>query len=92
MARYGETAEPLGALLREFGPSRKAVHPSFPFWACVKHNVHGGFPEAIYDALPKSPGLAVGIEADFVETRRRRRDSGFEWTRRSPAKRWSMPL
>ena len=68
--------------------------------ALRKHNVHGGFPEAIYDALHKNPGLAirvahslvaahyprtrqrevlraVGIEADFVESRRRRRDSGF---------------
>ena len=127
MAPYSETAEPLSALLREFGPSRKAVHPTFPFWrlradgvwaidgaahvtvtksgdahesALRKHNVHGGFPEAIYDALHKDPGLAirvarslvaahfpptrrravlraVGIEADFVESRRRRRDSAF---------------
>ena len=127
MAPYSETAEPLSALLREFGPSRKAVHPSFPFWrlradgvweidgaahvtvtksgdahegALRKYNVHGGFPEAIYDALHKDPGLAfqvarslldahfpwtrhreilraVGIEADFVESRRRRRDSAF---------------
>ena len=127
MAPYSETAEPLSALLREFGPSRKALHPSFPFWrlraddvweidgaahvtvtksgdahesALRKHNVRGGFPEAIYDALHKDPGLAVrvarslvaahfprtrqrevlravGIEADFVESRRRRRDSAF---------------
>ena len=127
MAPYSGIAEPLGDLLREFGPPRKAVHPSFPFWrlradgvwvidgaahvtvtksgdaheaALRKHNVHGGFPEAIYDALHKAPGLAiqvarslldahfprtrhheilraVGIEADFVESRRRRRDSTF---------------
>ena len=32
MAPYSELAEPLGDLLREFGPPRKAVHPSFPFW------------------------------------------------------------
>ena len=127
MAPYSEIAEPLGDLLREFGPPRKAVHPSFPFWrlradgvwaidgaaqvtvtksgdahegALRKHNVHGGFPEEIYDALHNDPGLAtrvarsllaahfpwtrhreilraVGIEVDFVESRRRRRDSGF---------------
>ena len=127
MAPYSEVAEPLGALLREFGPPRKAVYPSFPFWclradgvwaldgaahvtvtksgdahegALRKHNVHGGFPGAIYDALHNDPGLAiqvarslldahfpwtrhreilraVGIEADFVESRRRRRDSEF---------------
>lgn len=127
MAPYSELAEPLGNLLREFGPPRKAVHPSFPFWrlradgvwaldgaaqvtvtksgdahegALRKHNVHGGFPETIYDALHQDPGLAmqvarslldahfpwtrhreilraVGIEADFVESRRRRRDSAF---------------
>ncbi|MCY3820483.1 MAG: HNH endonuclease [Gammaproteobacteria bacterium] len=127
MAPYSELAEPLGDLLREFGPPRKAVHPSFPFWrlradgvwaldgaaevtvtksgdahegALRKHNIHGGFPEAIYDALHQDPGLAmrvahslldahfpwtrhreilraVGIEADFVESRRRRRDSAF---------------
>ena len=127
MAPYSETTEPLSALLREFGPQRKSVHPSFPFWrlradgvwaiegaanvtvtksgdahegALRKHNVHGGFPEAIYVALHKEPRLAiqvarslldahfpwtrhreilraVGIEADFVESRRRRRDSGF---------------
>lgn len=127
MAPYSELAEPLGDLLREFGPPRQAVHPNFPFWrlradgvwavddaaqvtvtksgdahesALRKHNVHGGFPEAIYVALHKDPGLAmqvarslldahfpwtrhreilraVGIEADFVEARRRRRDSAF---------------
>ena len=127
MASYSEIAEPLGDLLREFGPPTKAVHPSFPFWrlrtdrvwaidgaaqvtvtksgdahegALRKHDVRGGFPEAIYDALNNDPGLAmqvarslldahfpwtshreilraVGIEADFVESRRRRRDSGF---------------
>ena len=32
MAPYSEIAEPLGDLLREFRPPRKAVHPSFPFW------------------------------------------------------------
>ena len=127
MTSYSETAKPLSVLLREFGPSRKAYHPSFPFWrlrangvweidgaahvtvtksgdahesALRKHNVHGGFPEAIYDALHRDPDLAmqvarslldahfpwtrhreilraVGIEADFVESRRRRRDSAF---------------
>ena len=131
MAPYSEVAGPLGDLLREFGPPRKAVHPSFPFWrlradgvwavddeaqvtvtksgdahegALRKHNVHGGFPEAIYDALHQDPGLAVQVarslvdahfpwtrhreilravgievdfEVDFVQSRRRRRDSAF---------------
>ena len=127
MASYSEVATFLGALLREFGPSRKAVHSSFPFWrlcadsvweldgatrvtvtksgdahesALREYNVHGGFPKAIYDALQHDSGLAeqiarslldahfpptrhrailraVGIDLDFVESRRRRRDSGF---------------
>ena len=32
MASYGDVATSLGALLREFGPSRRSVHTSFPFW------------------------------------------------------------
>ena len=130
MAAYSEVAEALGGLLREFGPARKAVHTSFPFWrlrgdgvwvlegaadvtvtksgdahegALRKYDVHGGFPEAIYDAFHDDPRLAqqvarslldahfpwtrhreilrtVGIDPDypdFVQSRRRRRDSGF---------------
>ena len=30
--KYAEVHEPLGDLLREFGPPRKVVHPEFPFW------------------------------------------------------------
>ena len=127
MASYSDAAVPLAALLREFGPSRKVVHTSFPFWrlrgdgvwtlegaeqvtvtksgdahegALRRHNVHGGFPQAIYDGLHDDPGLArqvalallerhfpptlhhrilrtVGIDPDYVQSRRRRRDSGF---------------
>jgi putative restriction endonuclease len=29
---FTEIEEPLTALLREFGPPRKALHPEFPFW------------------------------------------------------------
>ncbi len=29
---YAEIEEPLAALLREFGPPRKQLHPEFPFW------------------------------------------------------------
>ena len=94
MAAYSELAEPLGDLLREFGPPRKTVHPSFPFWrlradgvwavddaaqvtvtksgdahegALRKHNVHGGFPEAIYDGCGSSSSMAVGRSKGFCE-------------------------
>ena len=30
--KYAEVHEPLGDLLREFGPPRKVVHPEYPFW------------------------------------------------------------
>jgi len=29
---FTEVEEPLAALLREFGPPRKSVHPEYPFW------------------------------------------------------------
>ena len=127
MVSYSDVAVALAALLREFGPSRRAIHTSFPFWrlrgdgvwalegadrvtvtksgdahegALRRHDVHGGFPKTIYDGLHDDPGLArqvarslmdkhfpptlhhrilrtVGIDPDLVESRRRRRDSGF---------------
>jgi putative restriction endonuclease len=30
--KYSEVHEPLGNLLREFGPPRTVVHPEYPFW------------------------------------------------------------
>jgi putative restriction endonuclease len=33
---FGEVEVKLGALLREFGPPRKAVHPEYPFWRLQK--------------------------------------------------------
>lgn len=32
LLRYDEVHERLGALLRDFGPPRKVVHPEYPFW------------------------------------------------------------
>jgi putative restriction endonuclease len=32
LIRFREVDQELGRLLREFGPSRKSVHPEYPFW------------------------------------------------------------
>ena len=128
MAPYSELAEPLGDLLREFGPPRKAVHPQLPVLASAVQMVSGHWtarrrsrsrraatptrahfasttstadsPRRSTTRFTRTPGWrlqvarslldahfpwtrhreilrAVGIEADLVESRRRRRDSAF---------------
>lgn len=34
--RFADCEKPLDALLREFGPTRKAYHPEYPFWRLTK--------------------------------------------------------
>lgn len=52
---FTDVEQPLEKLLREFGPSRKAYHPEFPFW----HLQHDGFWKIDgADRLPKKKGGA----------------------------------
>lgn len=39
LLQFIDYAEPLGKLIREFGPPRRAVHPEYPFWRLQRDGV-----------------------------------------------------